>query len=77
MTGLRLTREGISSVLFRQRFDIELMDLFGDEIDELVRLGLLEWYESFSTETCPDKCLRLTSKGKLLGNQVFMRFVGD
>jgi oxygen-independent coproporphyrinogen-3 oxidase len=77
MTGLRLTHEGISSGLFRQRFDIELMDLFGDEIDELVRLGLLEWYESLSSETCSDKCLRLTRKGKLLGNQVFMRFVGD
>jgi len=77
MTGLRLTREGISSGLFKQRFDIELMDLFRNEIDELVRLGLLEWYESLSSETCPDKCLRLTSKGKLLGNQVFVRFVGD
>ncbi len=45
MTGLRLTREGISSGLFHQRFAIELMDLFGNEIDELVHLGLLEWNE--------------------------------
>jgi oxygen-independent coproporphyrinogen-3 oxidase len=64
--GLRLTQEGISADTFEARFDRELTDMFGEEIDELVNLELLEWQG--------DR-LRLTQRGRLLGNQVFMRFV--
>ena len=41
-------------------------DVFRGEIDELVGLELLEW---------AGPILRLTKHGRLLGNQVFMRFV--
>ncbi len=67
MTGLRLTLEGVSYRTFEDRFGRRLDELFGREIDELVRLGLLE--------RTGDR-LRLTQRGHLLGNQVFLRFVG-
>ncbi len=80
MTGLRLTREGISTAGFHRRFGRPLAEVFGKEIDELVDLGLLEWVEDekASGEFDPPEagCLRLTKRGHLLGNQVFMRFVG-
>lgn len=66
MTGLRLTQEGVSSEVFMQRFGVSLLDQFGREVAELIGLGLLEWNGSN---------LRLTTRGRLLGNQVFMRFV--
>jgi oxygen-independent coproporphyrinogen-3 oxidase len=67
MTGLRLTREGISSTEFESRFGESLNNVYGKDVEELTRLGLLEWQA---------ERLRLTRRGRLLGNQVFMRFVG-
>jgi oxygen-independent coproporphyrinogen III oxidase len=67
MTGLRLTHEGVSAETFRERFGQELDDVYGEEIEDLIKLGLLEWQA---------ECLRLTHRGRLLGNQVFVRFVG-
>jgi oxygen-independent coproporphyrinogen-3 oxidase len=67
MTGLRLTHEGVSADDFANRFGISMRDVFGREISELIDLGLLEW---------GGEVLRLTRRGRLLGNQVFMRFVG-
>jgi len=66
MTGLRLTREGVSAVVFRERFGREVEDVFGKEIEDLTRLGLLAWQA---------QNLRLTRRGRLLGNQAFVRFV--
>jgi oxygen-independent coproporphyrinogen-3 oxidase len=68
MTSLRLTREGISAAAFRDRFGAELHHTFAKEIDELLGFNLLEW----SADS-----LHLTERGRLLGNQVFMRFVGE
>ena len=67
ITGLRLTTEGISSEGFQQRFGALLPDVFGKEIQHLEKVGLLEW---------AGDTLRLTKRGRLLGNQVFMEFVG-
>jgi oxygen-independent coproporphyrinogen-3 oxidase len=82
MLGLRLTKEGISPQAFHARFGQLLMDVFGKEIDELIGLGLLEWEQN--SDHSPDErermqgaSLRLTQRGHLLGNQVFLRFVGD
>ncbi|MFH1636288.1 MAG: hypothetical protein ABIG63_20050 [Chloroflexota bacterium] len=66
MMGLRLTQEGVSGPAFNFRFERALEDVFGKEIGELVDWELLEWVGD---------TLRLTPKGRLLGNQVFMRFV--
>ncbi len=83
MLGLRLMREGVSAQTFADRFQVPMMDVFGKEINELVRLGLLEWVDS-SLAPCPSPTgrgdgvrVRLTPRGRLLGNQVFLRFVGD
>jgi oxygen-independent coproporphyrinogen-3 oxidase len=73
MTGLRLTQEGVSMQEFQTRFGQSMQDVFGKEIDELVKLGLLEKQTSEVYET--SEVLRLTKHGRLLGNQVFMRFV--
>jgi oxygen-independent coproporphyrinogen-3 oxidase len=75
MTGLRLTREGVSSWAFYQRFGRELTDVYPKEIEELIRFGLLEWKKEISETLGASDILRLTSRGRLLGNQVFLRFV--
>jgi oxygen-independent coproporphyrinogen-3 oxidase len=86
MLGLRLTDEGVSAETFRARFGQQMQVIFAKEIDELIGLRLLEWWPADSKapkergqtdkrmET--DGVLRLTKRGRLLGNQVFMRFVG-
>lgn len=73
MTGLRLTREGVRESEFQMRFGESMRDIFGKEIDELLKLGLIESRTSEVLET--SEILRLTKRGRLLGNQVFMRFV--
>ena len=69
MMGLRLTDEGISRREFQSRYRIPLEDVYGEQIDELIGLGLLEWDQK-TTEI-----LKLTPWGRLLGNQVFRRFI--
>lgn len=71
MTGLRLTREGISQEEFEGRFGRSIFDVYGKEIDELLQVGLIE--QVAGVEDCLS--LRLSKRGRLLGNQVFMRFV--
>jgi coproporphyrinogen III oxidase-like Fe-S oxidoreductase len=73
MTGLRLTQEGVSMHEFQTRFGQSMHDVFGKEINELLKLGLLEKQTSKVSETL--EVLRLTPHGRLLGNQVFMQFV--
>jgi len=77
MTGLRLTQEGISSLEFEKRFNRKLDDVFGKEIQELLKLGLIEMQTGFPLPTGEGLGVRvkLTKRGRLLGNQVFLRFV--
>ncbi len=70
MMGLRLTQEGVSRRAFQARFGQELEAVFAKEIQELIGFGLLEWHGEGET-----RCLRLTQPGRLLGNQVFYRFI--
>ncbi len=77
MTGLRLIREGISSHSFSQRFGKTVLEAFGEEITDLLQLGLLEWVDGSVPAIGADRLLRLTKRGRLLGNQVFIRFVGE
>ncbi len=65
MLGMRLS-DGISISQFNQQFDASLDDYFGDEIRELSASGLVER---------TDDRVRLTCKGRLLGNEVFERFI--
>ena len=50
ITGLRLTCEGIAVSAFGQRFGSELKDVYRKEIDDLIHLGLLEWYQETSED---------------------------
>jgi oxygen-independent coproporphyrinogen-3 oxidase len=69
MMGLRLTREGVSEEAFIKRFRQSLETVYGPEIRSLQEAGLLEWAVN------GDRRLRLTPRGRLLGNQVFYRFI--
>ncbi len=73
MTGLRLTKEGVSTTEFEKRFGSKLPEVYEKEIEELLKFGLLESKTSEVSDSW--EVLRLTSRGRLLGNQVFMRFV--
>ena len=68
MVGLRLTRDGVSATEFLSRFGKPMIEVFEKEINLVVNRGLAEWSGDI---------LRLTQKGRLLGNQVFMHFVGE
>ena len=69
LTGLRLTQEGVSMWKFQSRFGQSIQDVYGKEIVELSRLGLIE-IDAGNT-------IRITKRGRLLGNQVFIRFVQE
>jgi oxygen-independent coproporphyrinogen-3 oxidase len=63
--GLRLNR-GVSADDIASWYNIDLFHRFETEINELIGLGLLD---------ISDGRLRLTSRGRLLGNEVFLRFL--
>lgn len=63
--GLRLNR-GVSADDISQWFSIDLFSRFASEIKELADLGLLD---------PGDGIIRLTNRGRLLGNEVFLRFL--
>ncbi|MDO8755727.1 MAG: hypothetical protein Q7J80_17675, partial [Anaerolineales bacterium] len=76
LNNLRLTNAGVAESDFRLRFGCGLLDVYPKEIEELIRNGLLEWYkETSEVLKTSEVCLRLTKRGRLLGNQVFVRFV--
>lgn len=65
--GLRLVRDGIDPAEFRARFGVPLETIYGSAIEPLRAAGLLV--------TGADARLRLTRRGRLLGNQVFVAFI--
>jgi oxygen-independent coproporphyrinogen-3 oxidase len=67
MTGLRLTQEGVSEDEFQVRYGQSMRAVYGKEINELLKLGLIE--------NGTRARIKITKRGRLLGNQVFMRFV--
>ncbi|MGZ9225224.1 MAG: hypothetical protein ACXW4M_06670, partial [Anaerolineales bacterium] len=83
MTGLRLTQEGVSEDEFQARFGISMRAVYGKEIEQLLKLGLLERASDspllkgapFGDDKGSGVRLRLTQGGRLLGNQAFIRFV--
>jgi len=63
--GLRLM-EGITLLDFKREFAMDIIEIYQDVIDDLFRLGLLK---------INDGRIKLTEKGLLLANEVFMRFL--
>ena len=66
LNNLRLVKAGALDADFKSRFGSGLMDIYAAEVEELIRFGLLEW---------DGDSIKLSKRGRLLGNQVFMRFV--
>lgn len=63
MLNLRLA-EGVDPADFSRRFGTSLTEAYGPVIEEFERYGLLEWNQGR---------LRLTGRGRLLSNEVFVR----
>jgi oxygen-independent coproporphyrinogen-3 oxidase len=66
MLGLRLIEEGVERFRFRDRFGVELDEVYGATITRLIEQGLLE---------SDSERIRLTPRGRLLGNRVFAEFL--
>ncbi|MDW8516127.1 radical SAM family heme chaperone HemW [Priestia flexa] len=64
--GLRKTN-GVNKASFYEKYKVEMNDVFSEPIKEYTNKGLLEQTES---------SLRLTKKGRFLGNEVFQAFIG-
>ncbi|RFB17574.1 oxygen-independent coproporphyrinogen III oxidase [Bacillus sp. HNG] len=63
--GLRKTK-GVSISHFQEKFSVSIYDVFASQIKEQKEKGLLEEKDDF---------IRLTNKGKFLGNEVFQAFL--
>ncbi|MEO8610599.1 MAG: radical SAM family heme chaperone HemW [Chloroflexota bacterium] len=66
LMGLRLTREGISRPVFKQRFGEDLLDIHGP---------LVQRYENYGLLYVDESVVRLTQKGRLLSNMIFRELV--
>ena len=73
LNNLRLTNAGVAESDFRLRFGSGLLDVYPKELEELIGNGLLE--KKTSESKIDSDVYRLTKRGRLLGNQVFIRFV--
>ena len=65
--GLRLS-EGICAADIQSRFETKLPEHYKQQFEQLADAGLLE---------TDDNRIRLTRRGRLLGNEVFWRFLPD
>jgi len=63
--GLR-KNEGVSIRHFREKFQVDLSEIFADAVKEMEEKGLLEQVDGH---------IRLTRKGRFLGNEVFEAFL--
>lgn len=72
MMGLRLVDDGINEDEFLERFGKSLTEVYGKEINLLMEQELLERAISAGKQV-----IRLTQRGRMLGNQVFMQFMQD
>jgi oxygen-independent coproporphyrinogen-3 oxidase len=66
--GLRLTVEGVAEMAFSSRFGASPFEVFAGPIQRLLEDGLLEGGKF-------EQRIRLTKRGRLLGNRVFIEFV--
>ncbi|MCC7118521.1 MAG: radical SAM family heme chaperone HemW [Anaerolineales bacterium] len=73
LNNLRLVQAGVAEADFRLRFERGLLETYPKEIAELIQNGLLE--KKISEVNATSEIYRLTKRGRLLGNQVFLRFV--
>jgi oxygen-independent coproporphyrinogen-3 oxidase len=67
MMGLRLN-SGVSFAHFADRCGHELLDVYDSEVRQMVEVGLIEQDQLG---------IRLTERGRMVGNEVFMRFLRE
>jgi oxygen-independent coproporphyrinogen-3 oxidase len=65
--GLRMNA-GVTRKSFQEAFGVGFETVYGDTIAELKEAGLVE---------LDSRGIRLTQRGRLIGNEVFYRFLGD
>jgi len=70
MMGLRLTDEGVNLENVAAAYAIDVHEVYGEKIQKLVEKGLLEVFKRNGQTV-----IRLTQKGRILGNLVFMEFI--
>jgi oxygen-independent coproporphyrinogen-3 oxidase len=75
LNNLRLTNAGVAESDFRSRFGKGVLDFYPKEIENLIHKGLLEYAQTSEVNETSGVCVRLTKRGRLLGNQVFISFV--
>lgn len=68
MLGLRLVREGVSYRHFEELHGVPLVEAFGEELRELQAQGLVD---------ADGVSVRLTPRGLMIGNQVFVAFLSN
>lgn len=74
LNNLRLVDAGVVESDFKSRFGSGLLDVYKKEIEALINADLLEMKTSEFSENS-EVYVRLTKRGRLLGNQVFMKFL--
>ena len=62
------TAMGLHLPTFAERFGVTFVHFVGERLDTVTKAGLLE---------CADGWLRLSKRGRLLGNEVFLRLLPD
>jgi len=70
MVSLRMTDEGICLPGFARRYGVELHEVFPHQLEKLAREGLIEYGGG-------NDRLRLTRRGRLIGNRVFSAFISN
>ncbi|CAL28112.1 radical SAM family heme chaperone HemW [Staphylococcus carnosus] len=65
--GLRMNK-GVSKKTFENRFDKRLDDIYSNELNDLISKGLIEDKGEY---------VKLTERGKVIGNEVFEAFLID
>lgn len=70
LNNIRLVNAGVAESDFKSRFGSGLLEIYPKEIEELIQSGLLEKKTSDVSDV-----FRLTKRGRLLGNQVFIKFI--
>ena len=66
MLGLRLLNDGVNEAAFEVRHGVAMRTVFGEPIDRMTELGMLEHYEHG---------IRLTNRGMMLANSVVSEFL--
>lgn len=74
LNNLRLVQAGVAESDFKSRFGSGLLDFYQKEIESLIKDDLLEMKTSEFSENS-EVYVRLTKRGRLLGNQVFIKFL--